>query len=109
MIDIKKVFSHNKPDFRKRGSMTIKQRHNIYKKALGLLLKAEEEFYLCWIIDFVEKGGKHDNPIICWKVRAMFYEFNLFEPDEYACNVWWPLKDKESRITCLLFCIEMTK
>ncbi len=89
--------------------MTIKQRHKIYKKALELLLEAKNEFYLCWIIDFAHKGGKHKNAIVCWTVRAMFYEFDLFEPTNFNTYHWWPWDDKDSRITVLLFCIEMTK
>ncbi len=85
--------------------MTTNQRHKIYKKALRLLLSGNRDS-ICIILDCIINNaiGFSDCPAI----NKTFPEYYLFT--EYnKCYKWDLYNDKESRITVLLFCIEMTK
>lgn len=88
-----------------------KSRRNIvYIKALKLLEERKKDYTpstlvsysLCVLLGF---SFKRDTPL-----TYILPEFYLFKPeynedDQY----WWSRWDFETRVNCLLFCIEMTK
>jgi hypothetical protein len=81
--------------------MTKAQRHEVYKRALSNFLKRKRHTVLCYEIH------------VATEYNYLVYDFEEFMA--FKCkgkrkhDKWWHLSDKESRLTCLLFCIEMTK
>ncbi len=81
--------------------MTTKQRHKIYKRVLVYFLENPGPVYsICLTINRILETTIRPN---------RFTEVFLFRPTHDSDGFWWPYYDKDSRITCLLFCIEMTK
>lgn len=83
-----------------KSKYTIQERHEIYKNALTIFSKRRRKWVgLCCTLDEAACSINF--------IHEDFPEVELFRNAPYA--FWWPERDRLSRITCLLFCIEMTK
>jgi hypothetical protein len=94
--------------------LTKNQRHNIYKDALNSLTQKHSPFdklrtiwyYDCICHSIMRVKYNYMSEFDTFELLNVFHEFSLFQP-EFNDSYWFDNKDE--RILCLLFCIEMTK
>lgn len=99
-----------------KTTMTTKQRHRIYKKALMLLNKQKKTYpecplSLCMAIrDAIRQS---DCLLFLFIIPEELVEFHLFKPRKAAIKrhrgYWLKEDDLQTRQIILDFCIEMTK
>ena len=98
--------------------LSKKQRHEVYKKALSILLDEDSTKYIYWrnncichcIMNAKYKNLSSYSDDIFYSI---FPEFNIFKPeleevDEYESLSYW-FDDRLQREIVLDLCIEMTK
>lgn len=87
---------------------TKKQRNKFYKKALKLYQNPEPDTsnFICCLLDRIVEN--ETNEYIGAITLEIFPEFAKFEPKDAGVGMWWPERDKESRIKALKKCIKET-